>query len=82
MSWQEYVMSGAGAQEMIARELQQAVERLHRDIERVEFWADALGNFSKPIPDYEASDSRLSEFVLPARTGKAERVAGGRDLKK
>ena len=52
-------MAGAGAQEMIARELQQAVELLHRDIERVEFWADALGNFSKPIPDYEASDSRL-----------------------
>jgi hypothetical protein len=79
---QEHVMSAAAAQEMIARELQQAVERLHRDIERVEFWADALGNFSKPIPDYEASGSRLNEFVLPARTGNAARVAGGRELKK
>jgi hypothetical protein len=64
-------MPGADAQEMIARELQQAVERLHRDMERVEFWADALGNFSKPIPDYEASDGRLNEFMLPSRIGKA-----------
>jgi hypothetical protein len=75
-------MAGAGAQEMIARELQQAVERLHRDIECVEFWADALGNFSKPIPDYEASASRLNEFILPARTRQAERVAGARDPEK
>jgi hypothetical protein len=41
----------------------------------VEFWADALGNFAKPIPDYEASGTRLNEFILPQRTGKTERIA-------
>jgi hypothetical protein len=40
------------AGEKIVRNLQQAVERLHEDIARVELWADALGCFAKPIPDY------------------------------
>jgi len=53
-------MAAVGAREMIARELQQAVERLHRDMERVE---------------YEASGSRLNEFILPQRTGETERNA-------
>jgi hypothetical protein len=75
MRWQEHVMAAVGVREMSARELQQAVERLHRDMERVEFWADALGNFAKPIPDYEASGTRLNEFILPQRTGKTERIA-------
>ena len=61
------------ARDMIARELHQAVERLHQDIARVEFWADALGGFAKPIPDYEASGSRLNEFILPQRTGETGR---------
>ena len=75
-------MSGVGAQEMITRELQQALERLHRDMERVEFWADALGHFSKPAPEYEASDSRLNEFILSSRTGEPLDVAGSNDPKK
>jgi hypothetical protein len=58
-------MPAPGAREMIARELQEAVERLHHDIARVEFWTDALGGFSQPIPDYEASGKRLNEFILP-----------------
>jgi hypothetical protein len=40
------------AGEKIVRNLQQAVERLHEDIARVELWAGALGCFTKPIPDY------------------------------
>ena len=60
-------MSAVGpAKEIIARELQQAVERLQADIARVEFWADALGGFSQPVPDYDATNSRLNEYMLPA----------------
>lgn len=55
----------ASARVTIANELHDAVERLQRDIARVEFWADALEGFAAPIPDYQPSDSRLSEFVLP-----------------
>lgn len=40
------------AGEKIVKNLEQAIERLHDDIARVELWAGALGCFAKPIPDY------------------------------
>ena len=61
-------MSAAGpGRERVMRELQQAVERLQDDIARVEFWADALGGFSSPVPDYEPSGTRLDQYILPYR---------------
>ena len=62
------------AKELIVRELHQAVERLQADIARVEFWADALGGFAKPIPSYDAASSRLNEFILPAESGESSRA--------
>ena len=50
------------AGEKIVRNLQQAVERLHEDIARVELWAGALGCFAKPIPDYGYGQTK---FDLP-----------------
>jgi hypothetical protein len=70
------------ARELIARELQQAVDRLQQDIARVEFWADALGGFAKPIPDYEAASSRLNEFMLPRRGGDSRPAKGREQLEK
>ena len=70
------------AREIIARELQQAVERLQQDIARVEFWADALGGFAKPIPDYDAPGSRLNEYMLRGQGGEPRRSGGGNRLKK
>ncbi len=59
------------AGEKIVRNLQQAVERLHDDIARVELWADALGCFSKPVPDYDPAKGNLNKFALtPTRSGK------------
>jgi hypothetical protein len=50
-----------------ARErLQDAIERLRNDIDRVEFWADALDRMSQPIPEYQSND-RLSRHLLPSR---------------
>ena len=63
-----------GGRDMIERELQQAVERLHDDIARVEFWTDALASFSKPIPDYRSDTSKLHEFMLPQGGRAALRV--------
>jgi uncharacterized protein (DUF2342 family) len=78
----EREMSAGPAKELIARELQQAVERLQADIARVEFWADALGGFAQPIPEYDATDSRLNHYMLPARTSESGReMARGRDDK-
>jgi hypothetical protein len=46
--------------------LQDAIERLRNDIDRVEFWADALDRMSQPIPEYQSND-RLSRHLLPSR---------------
>jgi hypothetical protein len=54
-------MSAAGP----AKErLRQAIESLRADIDRVEFWADALDGLVQPIPEYQATD-RLSQHLLP-----------------
>jgi hypothetical protein len=65
------------AEERIVRNLQEALARLHEDIARVELWADALGSFVQPIPEYDPADAHLNKFLLPqtqqpaARDGKA-----------
>jgi hypothetical protein len=46
------------------KRLRQAIESLRADIDRVEFWADALDGLVQPIPDYQATD-RLSQHLLP-----------------
>ena len=54
-------MSAAGP----AKErLRQAIENLRTDIDRVEFWADALDGLAQPIPEYQATD-RLAQHLLP-----------------
>ena len=56
-------MSAAGP----AKErLRQAIESLRTDIDRVEFWADALDRLSQPVPEYSATD-RLSNHLLPSQ---------------
>ena len=53
------------AEDKIVRHLQEAVERLHEDIARVELWAGALGCFAQPVPDYDPATSR---FALPPKS--------------
>jgi len=56
-------MSAAGP----AKErLRQAIESLRADIDRVEFWADALNGLVQPVPDFQATD-RLSQHLLPPK---------------
>ena len=45
--------------------LREAIERLRIDIDRVEFWADALDRLAQPIPEYQVGD-RLSQHLLPS----------------
>ena len=52
------------AAEPAKERLRQAIESLRADIDRVEFWADALDGLVQPIPDYQATD-RLSKHLLP-----------------
>jgi hypothetical protein len=59
-SEQELVMTAAAPAK---EKLHEAIERLRDDIDRVEFWADALDRLTQPIPDYEATDD-LSRHLL------------------
>jgi hypothetical protein len=51
------------AAEPAKQRLHQAIESLRSDIDRVEFWADALERLTQPIPEYQSSD-RLSQHLL------------------
>jgi hypothetical protein len=60
------------AQDMIARNLIEAIEQLHADLDRVELWTAALGSFQRPVPDYQPRDKHL----LPTSSQHAPRHAG------
>jgi len=61
------------AQERIVRQLREALDRLHEDIDRVEFWADALDRLVQPIPDYDPDETKLERFTLPTRPDASRR---------
>jgi|KBSMisStaDraftv2_1062788.scaffolds.fasta_scaffold2209096_1 hypothetical protein len=72
----ESVMSQSepSGSEPIKANLRKALERLRDDIDRVEFWANALEGLTHPVPDYQASD-RLARHLLPhARAGAREKA--------
>jgi hypothetical protein len=51
------------AVEPAKKKLREAIDGLRADIDRVEFWADALDGLAQPVPEYHASD-RLSQHLL------------------
>lgn len=53
------------ATEPAKNRLRQAIESMRNDIDRVEFWADALDRLAQPVPEYQATD-RLSQHLLPS----------------
>ena len=44
---------GLAGGEKIAERLQESLDQLRKDIDRVELWASALDGFSRPIPPYD-----------------------------
>jgi hypothetical protein len=57
------------------KKLQEAIERLRDDIDRVEFWADALDRLTQPIPDYRPSD-HFMRHLLPANRAHSNAPRG------
>ena len=53
------------ATEPAKERLRQAIETMRNDIDRVEFWADAMDRLAQPVPEYQATD-RLSQHLLPS----------------
>jgi hypothetical protein len=51
------------AADTIVRNLVEALNRLHEDLDCVELWTTALGSFQQPPADYRPED----EHLLPVR---------------
>jgi hypothetical protein len=47
------------AEGKIVRNLVEALERLHEDLDRVELWTAALNGFQRPVPDYSPGEQYL-----------------------
>jgi hypothetical protein len=47
------------AEDIAIRNLVEALERLHQDLDRVELWTAALGSFQTPAPEYQPGDRYL-----------------------
>jgi hypothetical protein len=60
------------AADAIVRNLIEALERLRRDLDRMELWAAALDRFHHPVPDYRPSEQHLLE---PQGKGAPQRRA-------
>ncbi len=54
------------AEETIVHNLIDALEQLRSDLDRVELWAAALGQFQGPVPEYQPGDQHLLR-PLPQR---------------
>jgi hypothetical protein len=51
------------AEDVIVRNLIEALDRLHGDLDRVELLTAALRCFERPAPEYQPGD----EYLLPSR---------------
>jgi len=69
------LQAGGQLSERIARKLEDAIDRLNDDFDRVEFWAAALNAFLQPVPPYEAPPN---DFLLPGKDREEERPEAGR----
>ncbi len=53
------------AEAMIIRNLIEALNRLHDDLERVELWTAALGSFQHAVPEYRPGGEHLLPIEKP-----------------
>jgi hypothetical protein len=56
------------AEDVIVRNLIEALARLRGDLDRMELWAEALGRFQHPVPEYRPGDQHL---LKPSRSRHA-----------
>lgn len=47
------------AEDVIVRNLIEALGRLNEDLDRMELWAVTLGCFRNPVPEYQPGDRHL-----------------------
>jgi hypothetical protein len=56
------------AEDKIVRNLTEAIERLHDDLDRVELWTAALGYFQREVPEYPPADN----YLLPVKRDRRD----------
>ena len=54
-------------QENLARHLCDSIDRLHKQVEQVEFWASAVNGLTQPVPEYEPETSSIARYLKPGR---------------
>jgi hypothetical protein len=69
-------------QENLARQLSDSVDRLHQQIEKVEFWASAMTGFAAPVPDYEPEATKVGRYLKPGRPARRRRRRGANNQNK
>jgi hypothetical protein len=59
------------AEDVVIRNLIEALERLRDDIDRMELWTAALGCFQHPVPDYQPGDQHLLKSSAERQSRRA-----------
>ena len=67
-------------QEDLARHLCDSVERLHKQVEKVDFWASALTGFAQPVPQYDPESTKIGRYLRPGRLPRKRRHRSGTRL--
>jgi hypothetical protein len=60
---QATIATSETAEDLVVRNLIEALSRIHADLERIEVWTAALACFQEAVPRYEPS----CDHLLPAR---------------
>jgi hypothetical protein len=60
-------------QENLAQQLSDSVDRLHQQVEKVEFWASAMSVLAAPVPDYEPEATKVARYLKPGRPARKRR---------
>jgi hypothetical protein len=63
------------ATDALARHLHAAIERVREDMDKVEFWVDAMTSFSEPVPEYKADD--VTVWLPPEQAAKISSTKEG-----
>jgi hypothetical protein len=57
-------------QDNLTRQLCDSVERLQKQVEKVEFWASAVTGLTAPVPEYQPEDAAFARYIKLGRAPK------------
>jgi hypothetical protein len=57
----------------LTRQLNDSVDGLHKQLEKVEFWASAVTGLAAPVPHYEPEATAVARYLKPGRPARKRR---------